>query len=483
MSLIYASATELARRLRNRDLSPVAVLQAHLERIEAVNPAINAMVHRRYDDAMAEAVAAERRLADGGTGDLPPLFGVPCSIKSAFGVAGYPWDSGISSRQGLIAQRDAVAVARLRAAGAIVMGMTNVPEGLMWFETYNALHGRTCNPYDTSRLAGGSSGGEGALIAAGGAPFGLGSDVAGSIRLPSFFCGIFGHKPSGGRVCCDGQYPPTAGKRARILASGPMTRRAEDLLPLMRVLEDPDWRAERGEGDHRLRDLPAVAGGDLRGVRVYVAETNGRIPVHRDMKRAIVAAGEALEKCGAVVEHWRHPALAGSLELWLATIDETSGWTFSQILGSGDAVPLGRELARKAVRRSPHILPSLALVAMEKATAGKASAMMARLAEDARALKRDLDQRLGDDGVLLHPPFPRVAMKHRRALLRPYECAYTAIFNALRLPSTQTPLGLDRRGLPLGTQVVGAEGCDALCMAVARALEGEFGGWVMPQLP
>jgi len=481
MDLLRTSAMELAGMIRRREVSPVEVMDVHLARIDAVNPAINAVVGPRFDRACEEAATAEQRVMDEPAEELPPLHGVPCTIKSAFSVRDMPWDVGLSKRRGVVAEDDAPTVARLRDAGAICMGLTNVPEGLMWYETYNTLHGRTGNPYDPGRTAGGSSGGEGAIIGAGASPFGLGSDVAGSIRLPAYFCGVFGHKSSGGRISNAGQYPPTEGARNRILATGPLARRSEDLLPLVRLLADPDWKADCTEGDHSLRRRHAVEAGDLRGIRVYVATGNGLMPVQRHVKKAIERAGEALEARGAVVEHWRHPSFKRSLELWLALLDETHGWTFAEILGDGTPIDLGPEVLRKAVGRSPHIFPSLALAVLEKLTMGKAPERMKRLAQEGHDLKADLDSRLGDDGVLLFPTFPRTAMKHRIAILRPYEFAFTAIFNALRLPSTQVPLGLDRKGLPMGTQVVGAEGRDALTMAIARVLEEEFGGWVWPE--
>jgi fatty acid amide hydrolase 2 len=481
MDLLRTSAMELAAMIRRREISPLEALEAHIARIEVVNPAINAVINDRFDRARQDARVAEQRVMDAAAEDLPPLHGVPCTIKSAFSVRDMPWDVGLSTRRGLVADVDAPTVACLREAGAICMGLTNVPEGLMWYETYNTLYGRTGNPYDPGRTAGGSSGGEGSIIGAGASPFGLGSDVAGSIRLPAYFCGVFGHKSSGGRISNAGQYPPTEGPRNRILATGPLARRAGDLLPLVRLLADPNWSAECTDGDHSLRRRRAIEEGDLRGTRVFVTTGNGLMPVQRHVRGAIEAAGEALEARGAVVERWRHPSFRRSLELWLALLDETDGWTFAEILGNGTPIGLGREMLRKAVGRSPHISPSLALAGLEKMTAGMAPGRMKRLADEGRALKADLDDRLGDDGVLLFPTFPRTAMKHRVAMLRPYEFAFTAIFNALRLPSTQVPLGLDRKGLPMGTQVVGAEGRDALTMAVGCALEKEFGGWVWPE--
>ncbi len=480
--MLRTSATELALRMHARDLSPVEVVRAHIERIEAVNPQINALVERRYDAALHDAERAERRIAGHRAGrdePLPPLLGVPCTIKSAFAVEGMPWNAGLAARRRIVAREDGLTVARLRSAGAIPMGLTNVPEGLMWFETYNALYGRTGNPYDPGRTAGGSSGGEGAVVGSGGSPFGLGSDVAGSIRLPAFFCGVFGHKPSGGRVPCDGQFPPTWGPRARVLSTGPLTRRAEDLLPLTRILADPDWRDGRGRS-HGWDVGDALAAGDARDLRVLVVEDNGRIPVRPEMRAAVRRAGRALADRGARVEPWSHPSLRRSLELWLGLMDEAQGWTFAEILGDGAAIPLGRSMLRAALGRGQHILPSLMLCAFERTAPTFSGDWLTRFADEGRALAAELEDRLGDDGVLLHPPFPRTAMRHRVALLRPYEFAYCALFNVLRLPSTQVPLGLGATGMPLGTQVVGAEGRDALTIATARVLEAELGGWTPP---
>ena len=478
--MLRSSAKALAHRIRRGELSPVEVVRAHIERIEQVNPRINALIEPRFDAALDEARVAEQRLAGARRSEgLPPLLGVPCTIKAAFAMEGMPWHSGLEARKHIVAREDGPPVARLRAAGAIPLGLTNVPEGLMWFETYNGLRGRTGNPYDPSRTAGGSSGGEGSVVGAGGSPFGLGSDVAGSIRLPAFFCGVFGHKPSGGRVPCAGQFPPTWGPRATVLSTGPLTRRAEDLLPLTRILADADWRDSRGR-EHGWDPPPAVASGDLSGLTVLVAEDNGRIPVTRELRRSVRRAGDALGRRGARVESWSHPSLKRSLEIWLGMMDEARGWTFAEILGDGAAIRLAPQLLRKPLGRSPHILPSLLLCVVEAAAPRFSTDWMPRVAAEGRALAEDLERRLGDSGVLLHPAFPRTAMRHGVALLRPYEFAYSALFNVLRLPATEVPLGLDRGGLPLGTQVVGAEGRDALTMAVAEVLEEELGGWTPP---
>jgi len=484
MTLLHASATELARRIRDRQVSPVEVVRAHIDRIEAVNPRLNAVISDRYARALDEARAAERRVLREPVEELPPLLGVPCTIKAAFAMRGMPWDVGLHARAGVVATEDGPPVAALRAAGAIPMAQTNVPEGLMWVETYNKLHGRTGNAYDPTRCPGGSSGGEGAIVGAGGSPFGLASDVAGSIRMPAFFNGVFGHKCSGARVDCAGQYPPTNGPRGRFLCSGPVTRRAEDLLPLLRVLQDPRWRDSQGRR-HGLPRHRRMVEGDLRGLRVLVAEDNGAVPVTREIRGGVRRAADALAARGARVEDWPSRSLRRSLDITTALMDEVPGWTFSQIIGNGDPIDLPRELLRAPLGRSPHILPSLALVLFETVTPKipGSSRWLRQRSEDGRALRRELEERLGDDGVLLHPPFPRTAMRHGHALLRFWEFAYSSIFNVMRTPVTQVPLGLDSRGLPLGVQVVGAEGRDALTIAVARNLEDALGGWVFPPNP
>ena len=240
LNLHTCSAMDLSRMLRNRSLSPVELLEAHIKRIQIVNPHVNAFVENRYETARMEARAAEKVLRKADPDSLPPLLGIPCTIKEFFAIEGMGWTGGLLSRKGMTASADSTAVSRLRAAGAIVMGTTNVPEGGLWMETYNKIYGRTRNPWNPERTCGGSSGGEGALVAAGASPFGIGSDVGGSIRIPAAFCGTVGHKPSGRLLPNTGHFPPAIGDAGAYLCSGPLCRRVEDLMPLLRVLAGPD---------------------------------------------------------------------------------------------------------------------------------------------------------------------------------------------------------------------------------------------------
>lgn len=232
--LTTASAVALARRIRERSVTARAVVDAHIAHLERCNPTLNALVADRFAEARAEADLADEAVRRGAP--LGPLHGVPCTIKEAFALTGMPNTSGLVARKGLRATRDATAVQRLRAAGAIPLGVTNVSELCMWMESDNRVYGRSNNPYDPRRIVGGSSGGEGAVVGAGGAPFGLGSDIGGSIRMPAFFNGVFGHKPSAGLVPGSGQFPMATGAATRYLTTGPLARRAEDLYPLLSVM-------------------------------------------------------------------------------------------------------------------------------------------------------------------------------------------------------------------------------------------------------
>lgn len=490
--LLLLSATRIAALIRAGQVSSADAVEAHIRHIEKVNPAINAVVAARFDAARAEARAADARLRaepPGSREALPPFLGVPCSIKECFALTGMPQSAGLVSRAGVRAAEDATTVARLRAAGFIPLGVTNVSELCMWMESSNRVYGRTNNPYDLRCTAGGSSGGEGAIVGAGGAPVGLGSDIGGSIRMPAFFNGVFGHKPTGGLVPGTGQYPMPVGAALRYVTTGPITRRAEDLMPVLRVLAGPDGR-DPGCVARALGDPDAV---DLASLTVLTVEGDGVTPVHAELIAAQRRAAEALGRMGAEVRPARLTGLGQAVEIWAAMVEAGNVGagcegevdvgarppTFGEMLGGGRPVRAGRELVRWALRRSPHTLPALALALVEHA--GKlAPARMRRAVELGQALREELIGLLGPRGVLLYPSHPVPAPPHRRPLLSPFRWAYTGIFNVLEVPATQVPLGLGAAGLPLGVQVVGAHGADHLTIAVAQALERAFGGWAPP---
>jgi len=474
-SLLEVSAFELAAAIRAGEVSATEVVETHLARIERVNGALNAVVVRRFEEARREAKAADKRVRAGG--ELPPLLGVPCTVKEFFGVAGLPQTGGLVARRHTRATEDAITVERLRAAGAIVVGTTNVPEGGIWLETYNAVYGRTNNPWDTTRTSGGSSGGEGAIVAAGGVPFGLGSDVGGSIRIPSAFCGVVGHKPSGRLVPNLGQFPSATGEALAYLCAGPIARRASDLMPLLRILAGPDPRDPAAVA-MPLGDPATVALGELE---VYAIPESGRFRVADAMKQAVLDGARTLERRGARLRDLDLPELRRGLEIWGAMLEEASEQGYEELLADGSdqarIAPLA-ELAKAVVGRSNHTLPAL-VVGVLGAAVAKLPLGAKKLVEEGRALKRRLDAQLGDRGVLLYPPYTRPAPRHHDVWRTPFDPAHTALFNVLELPGTVVPMGFDARGLPTSVQILGAQGRDHVTIAAALALEEAHGGWTM----
>jgi fatty acid amide hydrolase 2 len=470
--LLQLSGIELGRRIREGDVSSTEVVERHIEQIARVNPRINAVVGERFEQARLEAKQADERIQAQDTEELPPLLGVPCTIKESIALSGMPNSSGMVSRARLTVSEDATVVARLRSAGAIPLGVTNVSELTVWAATFNRVYGRTTNAYDPNRIAGGSSGGEGAIVGAGASPFGIGTDVGGSIRAPAFCNGVFGHKPSGGLVPGTGQYPQYQGRMLRFNTTGPLTRRAEDLMPLLRIIAGPDGRDE-GCLPYELGDPGCV---DLSALRVLVIEDDGRRPrVERELRYAQQRAAYALARRGASVDLVSVPDLKHSLLIWAALFDAAGGTSLDEALGDGERTRLGREIARCALRRSPHTYPPLFILLVERLS-HRLRRWLRRYAERGTRLLAQLDDLLGEDGVILYPSGRSVAPRHGPTA--PANFRFFGIFNVLELPVTQVPLGLSTEGLPLGVQVVAGRGRDHLTIAAALELERALGGWV-----
>lgn len=472
--LLHLSATQLAARIRSGEVSSAVVVEAHIERLRQVNPIINAVVVERIADARVEAANADREIAAAraaGTLDqLPPFLGVPCTIKESFHFAGMPNTSGLVSRVGLKVAEDAPTVARLRAAGAIPLGVTNTSEVCMWMESYNRVYGLSRNPYDPSRTVGGSSGGEGAIVGSAASPFGLGGDVGGSIRMPAFFNGVFGHKCSPGLVPNEGQFPGPSGNIDRHLSTGPLCRRAEDLEPLLRIMA--------GDGADQLKSVGDV---DVSRLRVLQFARELAISPDADQMAARDRAVQALMARGARVEAVHLPLMAKARDLWTAMLATAgSEHTFADhLFGSRSPVPALKEFGKLALKRSDHTFPLVVLALFERLPE-LTPARTAKLRAEALTLKAQLEDLLGDDGVLITPTYPTVAPKHHKALLPPFNFVNCAVFNALSLPVTAVPTGLNAVGVPTGVQVVAKEGNDHLTLAAALALETALGGWAYP---
>ena len=467
-------ALALAARLRAGEVTSVGLVRGYIDRIRAFNGHVNALVAERFADALDEAAAADVRLAEAqGVGPaavdaLPALLGVPCSIKEFIAVEGMPWTGGLVRRRDVRATEDATVVARLRAAGAIVLGTTNVAEGGMWMESDNPVYGRTLNPWNTAHTAGGSSGGEGAMMAAGGAAFGLGSDIGGSIRFPAAFCGVFGHKPTGGIVPNAGHFPGGEDRLSPMLTTGPMTRSAGDLMPLLRVIAEP-----------------SVALGDPAAVRwtemtVFTLSNPPAAPGPQ-MQAALNRAAEALAALGARVQPLKVPNMRLAVLLWAARLlDLSAGDDYAVVLGDGEPISLKDELFAWARGRGNHSGPAVWIAALDRVSR-KVPVPTGGAHVRLDALRAFLDETLGDRGVLLCAPYPRSAPPHHVPLLRPLDFACCGVFNATESPATVVPAGAAADGLPLSVQIVGARGRDHLTIAAALALEPALGGWVRAQ--
>ena len=472
MDPLRMSASAMARSIRAGELRSVEAVEAHIAALERIT-SLGAVVARRYELAREEARAADAKHESVGA-----FHGVPITVKEAFAVTGMPHTSGLLARRGITAARDATAVARLRAAGAIVIALTNISELCMWLESDNRVYGRTNNPYDLTRIAGGSSGGEGAVVGAGASPVGLGADIGGSIRMPAFFCGVFGHKATGGLVPGTGHYPGPQNAARRYMTTGPIARFAEDLYPFLSVIAGADGEDEECRGV-ALRSPDSVRISELRIIDV---PDNGITPVSAELREAQQRAARHLSSVAAEVRSVAIPRLRESLAMWSAMLAAATDTSFAELLGQGQAISVVRELVKLPFGRSPHTLPAIMLAAAEGIPLYRGR-RGARWCDLAMVLRDEIEMLLGSDGVMLFPSYASVAPRHGAPVRWPFRWVYTGIMNVLELPATQVPLGLSREGLPLGVQVVGARGHDHLTIAVACELERAFGGWVPPAIP
>lgn len=470
------SAISLARAIRDGAATSRSVVQAHIDRLREVEPALNAIVCDRYEQALADADAADARIAAAGGdhSDLPELLGVPCSIKESFEFEGMPNSVGVVHRRDVRSTRTASTVKRVLDAGAIPLGVTNISELTLWIESDNRVYGRANNAYDHTRTAGGSSGGEGAAIGAGGSPFGLGTDIAGSIRVPAFFNGVFGHKPSFGLVPNSGQWPHAEGSAAELLVTGPLSRRAEDLMPLLRIVSGPDGEDEMVR-NVTLEDPASVS---IDGLDVLISRSAWRVPPSRELLDARERAAGALAAAGANVRDVELKDLRRALGLFVVALTNGGGESVCDMLtpAGGTPVTLGSALRD---RRALHTWPTIFLMVSEAVMGHGSDKAARRYMAAGKALSNEFNDLLGD-GVLLHPPHSRVAPRHGSTVMRPTSVAPTAMFNLTGSPVTQTPLGLNSEGLPLGVQVVAARDNDHVSIAVALELERALGGWTPP---
>ncbi len=463
-------------------MSSRELVDAAIARIEAVNPRINAVVVKDYERARAAADAAD---AARSRGESKPLLGLPMTVKEQFNIQGLPTTWGRPDAKGWMPPGDALVVTRLKAAGAVILGKTNVPLDLGDWQSYNEIYGTTNNPWDLGRSPGGSSGGSAAALAAGLVPLELGADIGGSLRAPAHYCGVFSHKPSLNLVPMRGAGPPQApvnvpvGNNLAVL--GPMARSAADLALALDVLAGPD---EMWDGIGYRLALPPPRHDQLVDYRVLVIDTHPLFPTAKSVSAVLNTLADALAKAGCKVTRPDRtmPPLAfltrNYVEL-LAAEDQGSVTPQSraQILADASTLPPDDDSLRATYLRG---------ATMSHAAAIQAGYIRGGLRARWQALFAEHD-------VILCPPMPTPAFPHdhspqlRRRIdvdgrSLPYgnQIVWATIPTNCGFPSTTVPIARTDEGLPVGVQVIGGYLSDRTTLAFAGMIEREYGGFVRP---
>jgi amidase len=466
--LTFLSAVSMAEQIRRGELSPVDLVDAHLARIEQLNPKLNAFVQVDAEGARQQARHAEKAVRNGKK--LGPLHGVPFSIKSSLQVAGLRWEAGTKLRAGIVAERDATLVSRLRQAGAIILGVTNAPELLMAWETDNLLYGRTNNPWDITRTPGGSSGGEASAIASGMSAGGVGSDGGGSIRVPAHFSGICGLKPTPGRIPATGHFPVSVGPFALLGVVGPLARNVADLRVLFEVMQGPD------DGDPSSAPVPLrwPEANEVKNVRIGYFEDDGRTPVTPETRAAVRTAADALRRAGFQVEPFRPDGLELARQLW---------W---KLFGTAGGMMLGPMTRGREAELSPPLKEFSSWVAAEPSHTGQ-SLLDTWIERDVVRIR--VFEQMQDYPVILCPVASIPAFRHgERAWQVEGQTvkyldawSYTEWFNLLGTPAVSVPVGTSPEGLPIGVQIAARPWHEELVISVAAALEEQLGCYGHPK--
>lgn len=465
--IIYASATALAQAIRDKKVSSQEVVEAYVQRIEAVNPQLNAVVQLAADTACEQARAADEALVRGAI--KGPLHGVPITLKDNIEAAGIICTGGTQGRAAYVPEHDATVVARMRAAGAIVLGKTNLPEFCQAYEADNLIYGRTNNPYDLSRTCGGSSGGEAAIIAAGGSPLGLGTDGGGSIRWPAHCCGLAGIKPTTGRMPRTGHLPPPGGVLSSFWQGGPLARYVEDVTLALQIISGIDW--------HDPAAVPIPLGDpadvDLKNLRVAFHTDNGIVSPTPETAEAVKTAAKVLSEAGLVVVEERPPDIEQTHEIYYGLLCADGGAGMQRLLqtsGTSQAHPFLQQL--QAVQRQ-HMLTSAEFTALLFRLDTFRSTMLAFMEE--------VD-------VILCPVSSHPAVPHGATFEGQEYPAYAPIFsytmtyNMTGWPGAVVRAGTSPEGLPIGVQIVARPWREDVALAVAAHIETALGGWQRPPL-
>ena len=460
----FASASETLRALRRREVGALELLEAQLARVEQWNGKLNAIVWMDLERARDAARALDARPAS----PEQVLFGLPMTVKESFDLAGAPSTWGMPELRGNIARSDSVVVERLRAAGAVVFGKTNVPFGLGDIQSFNAIYGSTGNPWDPARTPGGSSGGAAAALASGMAALEVGSDIAGSIRYPAHYCGVFGHKPTYGLIPLRGHAPPGGLAEPDIAVAGPLARSAADLDLALDVLARPDLL----HAGLRL-DLPRFRG--TKHLRVALWPNDAVAPVARAVEQRVRDVGRALAELGARVDDQARPAFES------AHARRVFGALLNGFMAGTLPAPVYEALARQAAALDPADRSDAAEILRAQTMSHRDWLGF----HEARERLRWAWQRLFEEYDLVVMPiaatsaFPRDEgpMNARRIDVDGetqghfQQLFWAGLTGVAQLPSTVVPAAPDANGLPIGVQLVGPAYGDRVTLGAAAALE------------
>jgi Asp-tRNA(Asn)/Glu-tRNA(Gln) amidotransferase A subunit family amidase len=461
-----STITETLKSYEKRAVSPVEVVTAHVEGARKLQPKLNAFVHLDEESAIAKARAAEGAVQRGEK--LQPLQGIPLTIKSSMDVAGWPCPAGSLLRKDYVPAQDAIAVARLEAAGAILLGNTNTPEFLMAYETNNRVSGKTSNPWNPEYSAGGSSGGEAAAIASGCSMGGVGSDGGGSIRVPAHFCGICGLKPTPGRIAATGHYPPGAGAFGWIGVVGPMARTAADVRALFSVMAGAD------PGDALSAPVPVreIRVEELRGLRVGVLESPSLGTATAETLAAVDRAGKLLEEQGFRVDRFALQKLDRALELWWFFFGPVIGELLTEATKGQEQLlsPMLREYLGVTAREPRVTLESFMKSCTER-----------------DLLREDILRQMAGVDVLLSPVSSAPAFRHGAGNYQAGDAhnyrdtmRFCQWMNLTGFPGMSVPMGRSPEGLPINVQLIGQPYEEEVLLRLAEKLEDARGEWQGP---
>ena len=465
----FSTISDTAAAIRTRAISTTELVETTLERISILDPKLRAFANLDAEGARVQARKADSALTRNAA--LGSLHGVPVTIKGNIDVAGLRCPAGSLLRNDYVAQHDAPLVARLRAAGAIILGNTNTPEFLMAYESDNLLIGKTSNPWDLSRSAGGSSGGEVAAIASGCSFGGVGSDGGGSIRAPAHFAGICGLKPTPGRVPSTGHFPSGAGLLSWLGVVGPIARTIADVRALFEVLAGPD------PGDALSAPVPLSnidRSTQLKDLRIGLLESSALPKASTETEAAVQKAAALLADQGFSVEPFQLSGLDRALDIWWFFFGPVVAHLFGPTIEGHEEQlsPILREYLHYAAPENPITLDALF------------SACTAR--DNIRA---EILRQLQDVPILLSPVSTSPAFRHGEGTYRPDSphCYRTSMrhsqwLNLAGCPGASVPVGVSPEGLPIGVQVIGRPHEEELVLAVAERIEQARGPWQAPPL-